>query len=398
MNRYLPAIALLGCATIAPAQIPSGRRAVWHAEQTPLDSVGGNTAILPVGTQYVPDHTGAGYAFRFNGTGAWVNQAGYQVGSALELRRWTLSAWIKPNAPTLGFIIDKGFPNFNYELGISEETVPYAPAISFSVDGIGHVQLASNRACSQNVWCHVVATYDGTYQKIYVDGVIGGTLASPDSFQSTNQNMSIGMRANGTFPFPGDLDELMIFDRPLTDAEVWQLYNTVEPIGGGGGIPGPPGPQGPSGAPGLPGAQGPRGDKGDPGPIGPQGIQGPIGLTGASGLQGIQGPQGPAGAPGLPGAPGAKGDPGMSLWQRKGATCTQSLGKGVSMTCSVVCDAGRKVIGGGGNQSSAADALTLITSWPSTDNTWSLLLRNDNSGSASNYTVAAWALCAAVLP
>src|SRR5580765_1649952 len=112
------------------AQVPSGRRAHWRAEQNALDSVGGNAAILPPGTIYVPDRTGAGYAFQMNSQGAFVNQ----VGGSLDLRRFTLSVWVNAAFPHFGYVLTKGAPgkaNFELYFANSDGPTPFVPSISF---------------------------------------------------------------------------------------------------------------------------------------------------------------------------------------------------------------------------------------------------------------------------
>lgn len=47
------------------------------------------------------------------------------------------------------------------------------------------------------------------------------------------------------------------------------------------------------------------------------------------------------------------------------------------------------------NQGSAAPAVTMLTSWPDTDNSWTVLFRND-SGATRSFVIAAWATCANV--
>jgi len=99
--------------------------------------------------------------------------------------------------------------------------------------------------------------------------------------------------------FKGTLDEIRVWNRPLSNAEINELF-TLD-------IKGNTGPQGPSGTTGATGPAGPQGLPGPTGPIGPQGIQGipgSQGATGPRGLTGVTGERGPAGATGPQGPTG----------------------------------------------------------------------------------------------
>jgi hypothetical protein len=83
-------------------------------------------------------------------------------------------------------------------------------------------------AITQNAWNHVVCSYDGTSVKTYVNGVlltttaISGTMNNPSS-----PLLYIGRNvADGAY-FNGAIDELGIWKRALTAAEVTNLYNST---------------------------------------------------------------------------------------------------------------------------------------------------------------------------
>ena len=82
-------------AMTARAQIPD-RVAYWRAENNAVDSQGSHNGTLPPGATFVAGRNGVGYAFLMNGPASLIPIDG---GSGeLNLRRYTISAWIKPNA------------------------------------------------------------------------------------------------------------------------------------------------------------------------------------------------------------------------------------------------------------------------------------------------------------
>lgn len=74
-----------------------------------------------------------------------------------------------------------------------------------------------------NQWYHVVGVYDGFTIKLYVNGqqegsgVVGFQTVAVDRF-------FIGSQANSGFPLNGTLDEVLIFNRSLSDDEILNLY------------------------------------------------------------------------------------------------------------------------------------------------------------------------------
>lgn len=75
-----------------------------------------------------------------------------------------------------------------------------------------------------NEWYHIVATYDGSNAKVYVNSVQRTSFSVTGNV--TNENgVCLGMTGDGYYPFDGSLDDVMIFDRALQPWEVRQLYN-----------------------------------------------------------------------------------------------------------------------------------------------------------------------------
>lgn len=182
------------------------------------------------------------------------------------------------------------------------------------------------------------------------------------------------------------------------------------------GLLGPEGPQGPQGDAGPQGAQGAvgptgsQGPQGVPGPagndgtVGPQGPAGPPGPQGPQGDAGPQGPQGPQGDPGPQGATGSQGpqgDPGPADSDVRPAVSTTSAANasaGTTVSATVNCPAGKKILGGGGkaDASSAGQVrrVVLLESYPSGASSWTaavIVITNLTAGTTARVT--AYAIC-----
>ena len=79
-------------------------------------------------------------------------------------------------------------------------------------------------------WHHVVATYDGSAAKVYLDGNLIGT-GSAGAVSTNSGNFAIGAYNNGVDAlFNGSIDQVRIFNRAITANEVETLYDEVQCI------------------------------------------------------------------------------------------------------------------------------------------------------------------------
>jgi hypothetical protein len=83
----------------------------------------------------------------------------------------------------------------------------------------------SGSAISVDEWHHIVATYDGTTQKLYIDGSLADSTATSQTIITTT-NAKIGARnfSDRANEFAGKIDELAIYDRALTEEEVTKIF------------------------------------------------------------------------------------------------------------------------------------------------------------------------------
>ena len=155
------------------------------------------------------------------------------------------------------------------------------------------------------------------------------------------------------------------------------------------GAVGPSGPAGPTGATGATGPAGPSGATGPSGPAGPTGSTGPTGPSGPSGPSGPQGPAGPA---------GPQGSAGVSNYQTLTAAASNgNLAAAARISARAFCPAGTKVLGGGVQHTTTLNmSLTMISSYPDTQQSWFAEFRNNTNLSMGLVTVTVYAICATV--
>jgi len=89
------------------------------------------------------------------------------------------------------------------------------------------VQVAGVAALPVNTWTHVAATYDGSQLRLYVNGALVASTAVTSSYQVNTNPLWIGGNAVYGEHFQGKLDELRIYNRALTQAEIQQDMTTA---------------------------------------------------------------------------------------------------------------------------------------------------------------------------
>jgi len=96
-------------------------------------------------------------------------------------------------------------------------------------DGTGGSSVVSNNTLALNQWHHLVMTYNGSQIKLYVNGTLTSTQNYTGSMNiAGNSGISIGEsnQANGYwYHTDGKIDNVGIWNRALTDAEIQQLRN-----------------------------------------------------------------------------------------------------------------------------------------------------------------------------
>ncbi|MEK7314842.1 MAG: LamG-like jellyroll fold domain-containing protein [Candidatus Eisenbacteria bacterium] len=173
-----------------------------------------------------------GSALSFSGTSSYVdlgNPALLQLTGSM-----TWSAWIYAAANPFddGVILAKSDNSSGWQFKTSPDTGVQTFGVAVSPSGAGHTQRYSTTVRALNTWYYVAAVYDAESQTldIYVDGVLdNSTLVGtiPASQTDGNVNAAIGRRSGGNFNyFNGVIDEVRIYSRALTQAEIQADMNT----------------------------------------------------------------------------------------------------------------------------------------------------------------------------
>ena len=79
---------------------------------------------------------------------------------------------------------------------------------------------AYDRSFNAPTWTHAVVTYNEATMKLWVDGALVGSMASPANLVGTDSPFVVGSAPEANGFFAGTVDELAIYDRVLTDDRI----------------------------------------------------------------------------------------------------------------------------------------------------------------------------------
>ena len=217
--------------------LPPGLISWWNADGNTLDVTGVNPAASS-GQTYAPGRFGQ--AFHFNG----VNQSVTAPGSA-SLDQWpqfTLEAWMKldqtadPNDDSPGRMVinrvgranDQVNFNQGYQFGFWDNARRLV--LNFNTNGQAWIpsrfvtEAVLPAPLPTNVWLHVAATYDHNAVILYLNGVpLKTNVIGAATVAHSTSSFRIGMDDNGNCPFLGSIDDVRVYNRALTAAEITGL-------------------------------------------------------------------------------------------------------------------------------------------------------------------------------
>jgi len=182
-----------------------------------------------------------GNALAFNGTSARVtvpNAASLQLTTGM-----TLEAWVFPTATLTGWqaIVDKTVDGY-YLMASTDQNRPAAGGTWVG----GNQNTYGPSVLAVNAWTHLAATFDGATVRLFVNGVQVASQAQTTALASTTGTLQIGGDSYPNEFFAGRIDEVRIYNRALSAAEIQTDMNTAV-----GGTPPPPDTVAPSAPAGL---------------------------------------------------------------------------------------------------------------------------------------------------
>ena len=189
-----------------------------------------NTATL-LGATRVAGKAGNGVSF--NGTSSLVKVAD---SASLDLTTgMTLEAWVNPTANTgrRSLFMKELTPAVHGDqiaYGMYAVTGSNQPDSVFASAATTYETLSTQLAL--NTWTHVASTFDGSTLRIFANGTQINSIAASGPIVASNKQLSIGGNTIWGEYFKGVIDEVRVYNRALSAAEIQTDMNTNVDTGG----------------------------------------------------------------------------------------------------------------------------------------------------------------------
>ncbi|HBG08219.1 MAG: hypothetical protein A2075_13330 [Geobacteraceae bacterium GWC2_58_44] len=215
----------------------SGLVGQWHLDNDWSDaSLFGNEATPYNGAKFGAAAKIGASGGSFDGVDDGVKIADAAVFQAMQ--KISVEAWIKPEriaaAGTRQTIVsfkEGSNPSVGAVLALPEDA-PNRVRFWVQINGVWRAATGSTEISANANWYHVTGTYDGSSLRVYLDGQLDGESSFPGVMTnapgSATCTITIGANAanNGNW-YQGTIDEVALYNRALSGAEVQQHYNNL---------------------------------------------------------------------------------------------------------------------------------------------------------------------------
>ncbi|AHI01107.1 glycoside hydrolase family 2 [Kutzneria albida] len=192
----------------------------WALDGNTADSSGrGHDASLVNAPTWTEGHTAG--ALQLNGSNQWADTGASILDTSTD---FTVAAWVKlDRTGRFSTAVSQDRPD-----GISEFFLQYSAAdnrFAFSTAG---TRALAKQPPQTGVWYHLVGQYDSraAQTRLYVNGVLEGSSGyCPGHVAPGHTVIGRALYGGNQVDFwPGALDQVHVYDRALTSAEIAQLY------------------------------------------------------------------------------------------------------------------------------------------------------------------------------
>jgi hypothetical protein len=211
-----------------------------------FDSVSADTYYDVTGHGYDAKGTGSGFSIisgvkddALNCSGSGFDIAIANSKDSFVINKFTIELWFYSNIILSSEIVDQqkifDFTNASsgvrngYSIGVMKSGKFHFSLASS--DGSRWVECPSTAVLASKKWYHLAASYDSTYLRVYVDGVLNGSTPNSGPIRPVGFDARIGCQFynNGTtirFLINGRIDELKLYNYALSADTIRAHFNT----------------------------------------------------------------------------------------------------------------------------------------------------------------------------
>lgn len=164
-------------------------------------------------------------AYDFDGSDDYIDTGyDFELGESTN-PEYTVSQWFKTSGQ--GWLLNDQDSDAGRDFisGVDVDGSIKPDYFRFAVNGFSY-QIFSNNPVNDGEWHHAVCIKDSGTIKLYIDGTLQGTTSGVPNHTKDTKKYVIGYNQQGNNNyFLGKVDEVGIWNRPLTSTEITKLYN-----------------------------------------------------------------------------------------------------------------------------------------------------------------------------
>lgn len=197
---------------------------VWHLGNANDSGTNGYDGTVQGDAAATTGVIDSGYTF--DGVGDYIDLVDHDFTDNLTVMAWARRTADSPGPAVSGTIVGSEISNsqqFFYEWENSDNIRFYTWGTSDPGKDLDSSTLGDS------VWYHFVGTYDGSFKRIYTNGVLDTFGAATGSMASNNENLMIGYGAGSGAKdnyFYGQIDEVRVSNIARSTNWIWASYMT----------------------------------------------------------------------------------------------------------------------------------------------------------------------------
>jgi len=186
-----------------------------------------------------------GGALIFDGVDDYIDVIDTGTSSLDTTSAFTISVWIYPNQISTGrryALVSKRkntYPLSGYFLGLDNEgwcddnpgDLKATIGFNYGNQSTVYIECVDKGSVSKDIWKHLVVTYNssGDIRAIYENGIKQNSIGMRNvgTIDTNNESLFIG-KGHYDGPFSGKIDEVRLYNRALSDAEIKAIYNATK--------------------------------------------------------------------------------------------------------------------------------------------------------------------------
>jgi len=189
---------------------PANRRSYSGTGLTAYGLVSGINGSLVNGVGFSSSNNGS---FFFDGTNDYIIFSNSDVMGSV----YTQNIWFKRSNTGLHLLADTGYAG----------AIVYSSKVEFYYTSSSPFLLSINYNFLINRWYMISLVRDSTIKSVYLDGSLIGSVSSSDSYDTSGTNLYVGSNGGNSEFLNGNIGQVQIYNRALTQQEILQNFNAT---------------------------------------------------------------------------------------------------------------------------------------------------------------------------